>query len=133
MSVPIEFGDVNILFGDEWYQYFQDTYEPQNVIWKNTSFEQIVNNPSSLYGVTQVEMAKSLGDGWSLGTYGSSGLGWKFTKGDLSVFYHPGQGVHVGPYYGFSSGLTGKTKVVSTAYVPTLDDTANIILLPYWS
>ena len=53
--------------------------------------------------------------------------------GDLSVFYHPGNGVHVGQYYGFSSGLTGKTKVVSAAYVATIDDSANIIFLPYWS
>jgi hypothetical protein len=86
-----------------------------------------------MYGSTLSEMANILGEGWTPGTYGSSGLGWKFTKGNLSVFYHLGSGVHVGEYYGFSSGLTGKTKVVSTAYVSTIDDSANIIFLQYWS
>ena len=51
----------------------------------------------------------------------------EISQGDLSVFFHPGGGVHGGAYYGFSSGLTGKVKVVGSGYIPTFDDSARII------
>ena len=90
------------------------------------SFEDIVRNPKLLWGKSQQEMEQILGKGWTGGKYGNTGEGWKFTKGDKSVFYHNG-GRHQGPYYGFSSGKTGKVKVVGKGYVPSLDDKSTII------
>lgn len=74
------------------------------------SFDDIASNPKSLWGKSSDEVAEILGSGWTKGTYGSNGLGWKFTKGDQSVFYHAGGGIHAGSYYGFSSGSYGKIK-----------------------
>ena len=90
------------------------------------SFEDIVRNPKLLWGKSQQEMEQILGKGWTGGKYGNTGEGWKFTKGDKSVFYHNG-GRHQGPYYGFSSGKTGKVKVVGKGYVPSSDDKSTII------
>ncbi|MEG1229107.1 MAG: RHS repeat-associated core domain-containing protein, partial [Flavobacterium sp.] len=91
------------------------------------SFDDIISSPKSLRGMSVDEVGAALGEGWAQGAYGSKGNGWKFTKGDKSVFYHPGGGVHKGSYYGFSSGKTGKVKVVSKEYVPTANDKATII------
>ena len=90
------------------------------------SFEDIVRNPKLLWGKSQQEMEQIIGKGWTGGKYGNNGEGWKFTKGDKSVFYHNG-GRHQGPYYGFSSGKTGKVKVVGKGYVPSSDDKSTII------
>ncbi|MBC1514527.1 hypothetical protein HCJ48_00050 [Listeria sp. FSL L7-1510] len=65
-------------------------------------------------------------------TYGSAGGGWKFiNKGDGMIFYHPGGGIHKGSYYGFSSGKTGRVKIVSPSdnYAPTTDDGATVIII----
>lgn len=40
------------------------------------------------------EVGKILGEGWSAGTYGSKGTGWKFMKGHLMVYYHEADGIH---------------------------------------
>ncbi len=47
------------------------------------------------------------------------------------VFYHPGEGIHTGSYYGLSSGKTGKVKVIkpSDNYVPTPDDGATLVII----
>ena len=71
-------------------------------------------------------MRQILGKGWIEGSYGKTGTGWKFTKGDKSVFYH-NAGRHQGAYYGFSTGKTGKVKVVGKGYVPSSDDKSTII------
>lgn len=47
--------------------------------------------------------------------------------GDKSVFYHPGDGVHEGSYYGFSNAEYGKNKIVVPDYKPTINDKATII------
>ena len=77
--------------------------------------------------VLTAEVEAILGDGWVEGTYGSAGNGWKFTKGDQSIFYHPGGGRHGGSYYGYSSAATGKTKIVGSDYIPIPGDKATII------
>jgi len=84
-------------------------------------------NPQSLYGKSKADVSKMLGPGWVEGTYGSAGGGWKFTKGDQSIFYHPGGGIHGGSYYGYSSGVTGKIKIVGPDYVQLAGDKATII------
>jgi hypothetical protein len=89
--------------------------------------DDIISNPQSLYGKSKSDVIDILGDGWTEGTYGSAGNGWKFTKGDKSIFYHPGGGIHEGSYYGYSSGTTGKIKIVGPEYVPLLGDKATII------
>ena len=91
------------------------------------SVDDIISNPKNLYGKSKADVSKILGDGWTEGTYGSSKTGWKFTKGDQSIFYHPGGGVHEGSYYGYSSGATGKMKIVGPDYVPMPGDKATII------
>jgi hypothetical protein len=91
------------------------------------SVDDIVKNPQSLYGKSKADVSKILGDGWTEGTYGSSKTGWKFTKGDQSIFYHPGGGRHGGSYYGYSSGATGKIKIVGPDYAPLPGDKATII------
>lgn len=91
-----------------------------------TSFDDIVQNPTALYGKSAEEVAAILGEGWKRAGYGRTGTGWKFVKDDKVVFYHEG-GRHVGPYYGFSSGTTGKVKIVGPGYKPLPGDKATII------
>lgn len=91
-------------------------------------FERIAAKPYSLWGKTSSEVEGMLGEGWTKGTYGSNGQGWKFTKGDRSVFYNASSSAHGGAeYYGFSSGSLGKNKVVNpSTYVPRSGDKATI-------
>ena len=118
----------SLLSGDEWYSYFKSTYGSGNVQWKPNSAQDILDNPVRLKGLSADEVSDILGAGWVKSTYGSNGLGWKFTKGDVSIFYHAGGGIHGGSYYGIASGATGKIKVVDPkTYVPTEDDKAEII------
>jgi hypothetical protein len=91
------------------------------------SFDDIVTNPTVLWGKTENEVANILGDGWTRGAYGSKKTGWKFIKGDKSVFYHPGNGRHTGSYYGFSRAQGGKVKIVNSDYIPSINDKALII------
>ena len=91
------------------------------------SVDDIVSNPKSLYGKSKDDVASIVGNDWTEGTYGSEGTGWKFTKGDQSIFYHPEGGIHVGSYYGYSSGDTGRIKIVSPEYIPFSGDKATII------
>jgi len=90
------------------------------------NFSDIVRNPKSLWGKSVDEIKNILGEGWEQGSYGKTGTGWKFIKDDMSVFYHEG-GRHGGIYYGFSSGLTGKVKIVGPDYINTPGDKATII------
>lgn len=91
------------------------------------SFQDIVNNPKTIWGKSAEEVQSILGEGWTMGKYGKTGTGWKFTKDDKSVFFHQG-GRHEGDYYGFSSGTTGKVKVVDpNTYKPIEGDKAQII------
>lgn len=86
-----------------------------------------MKSPQSLYGKSKADVSKILGDGWTEGAYGSSKTGWKFTKGDQAIFYHPGGGRHSGSYYGYSSAAKGKIKIVGPEYVPLPGDKATII------
>ena len=118
--------------GEDWNNYFKVKYGEGNVSWKPNSLEDIMTNPERLYGSTQNEIRSILGEGWTEGVYGSNGQGWKFTSPDGSVFYHAGGGIHGGSYYGFSTGPTGKVKIIkpSDNYIPTLDDGATVIQIP---
>ena len=100
---------------------------PADAGGKLNSVDDITNNPQSLYGQSKADVANILGDGWTEGTYGSAGTGWKFTNGDQSIFYHPEGGIHGGSYYGYSSGVTGRIKIVSPGYIPFPGDKATII------
>jgi hypothetical protein len=91
------------------------------------SFDDIVKCPKTLWGQSADDVGSMLGDGWTKGVYGSKGTGWKFTKGDKSVFYHPGGGRHGGAYYGYSSAKYGKNKIVGNDYIPIIGDKSNII------
>jgi hypothetical protein len=93
------------------------------------SFDDIVQNPTSLWGKSADEVAAILGAGWTRGDYGKTGTGSKFTKGDMIVFYHEG-GRHRGRYYGFRSGTIPKTKIVGSDYHPLPGDKSTIIAMP---
>ncbi|MBX8936969.1 pre-toxin TG domain-containing protein [Enterococcus gilvus] len=123
-----DFGAENPVFGQDWNNYFKDKYGAGNVQWKPTSFDDIVANPERLYGSSKNEIKSILGEGWTEASYGSAGNGWKFTNGgDVMVFYHPGDGIHGGSYYGFSTGGTGKVKIVGEDYIDFSNDKATII------
>ena len=47
---------------------------------------------------------------------------------NLHTFYHSG-GRHDGAYYGFSTGATGKVKIVGEDYIPLPGDKATVIYL----
>ncbi|WP_313577586.1 hypothetical protein [Lacrimispora sp.] len=115
------------MFGEDWNTYFGEKYGQGNVAWKPNSLNDVIQNPQRLYGATQNEVASMLGEGWTAGAYGSSKTGWKFTNGDGMVFYHAGGGMHGGSYYGFSSGATGKVKIVGSDYIPLVGDKATVI------
>lgn len=123
-----DFGAENTISGKEWNNYFQNIYGVENVQWKPASLEDIISSPKRLYGSTKNEIKSILGEGWTEATYGSAGNGWKFTNdGDGMVFYHPGDGIHGGSYYGFSTGDTGKVKIVGEDYIDFSNDKATII------
>jgi RHS repeat-associated protein len=92
------------------------------------SFDDVVANPQNLWGRSADEVQEMLGQGWQRAPYGSAKTGWKFTKGDKSIFYHPGGGRHVGSYYGFSSSVLGKNKIVGPGYKPIMGDKAKILM-----
>ena len=128
-----------LLYGDEWYRYFQDTYGADNVNWNVNSFDEMLRHPTSLRGYSADEIGQILGDGWVRDTYGSNASGWKFIERahpDNMVFYHGGGGkAHGGAYYGISFGGKngGRVKVVDVnTYHPTADDPAIIIYNEDW-
>ena len=128
-----------LLSGNEWYRYFQDIYGVDNVNWNVSSFDDILNHPTSLRGYSADEIGQILGDGWVRDTYGSNASGWKFIEKahpDHMVFYHGGGGKgHGGAYYGISTGGKngGRVKVVDVnTYHPTADDDAIIIYNEDW-
>ena len=116
--------DVTLATTGAYWLYF-NTYRQ---IVKINSYDDIAKNPKALWGKSKEDVRGVLGEGWVEGTYGSGG-GWKFTKGDKSVFYNPGgpQSRHKGKYWGFSNGKQGKNKVVGKDYVPSENDKATII------
>lgn len=125
-----DFGAENPVSGKDWNNYFKEKYGAGNVQWKPNSIEDLISSPERLYGSTKNEIKSILGEGWTESTYGSAGNGWKFTNdGDGMVFYHPGDGIHGGPYYGFSTGDTGKVKIVGEDYIDFSNDKATIIKL----
>ena len=97
------------------------------LVHNDCGFDEFVKNPESIWGKSADEVGEILGDGWTRGSYGSKGTGWKFTKGDKMIAYHPGGGIHKGSYYKISSGAIGKIKVVGPAYVKLPGDKAIII------
>lgn len=73
------------------------------------------------------EVGKILGEGWSAGTYGSKGTGWKFMKGHLMVYYHAADGIHEEAYYWVMKANTQSIKIVDNNYKLLLNDKALII------
>ncbi|MGX7264553.1 hypothetical protein [Enterococcus crotali] len=123
-----DFGAENPVSGKDWNDYFKDKYGAGKVNWKPNSLEDIISNPERLYGSTKNEIKSILGEGWTEASYGSAGTGWKFTNdGDGMVFYHPGDGIHGGSYYGFSTGDTDKVKIVGEDYIDFSNDKATFI------
>lgn len=114
--------------GEEWNDYLCGKYGANNVQRKIYSVRDILEDPTRLKDYSVDELRNILGSDWVRGGYGSNGGGWKLMKGDISIFYHPGGGIHGGSYYGISSSVTGKIKVVNPdTYIPLPEDKATII------
>jgi len=127
VNAGVNQGNGRPITGSDWHKHFCQRYGSNNVTWKPNSLNSIHQNPAQLHGATKQEVGGLLGNGWTSGTYGSNGTGWKFTSGDNMVFHHPGGGVHAGAYSGFSSAVHGKVKVVGPDYVPIPGDKSTII------
>ena len=91
------------------------------------SVDDIAAKPQILYGKSKADVSKILGDGWTEKPYGSNQTGWEFFKGNQRIYYHPGGGIHGGSYWGYSSGITGKIKIVSPEYIPFSGEKSTII------
>lgn len=97
--------------------------------WEKPLFvKELIEDPYKLVGKTRIEVKDLLGKGWAENTYGSAGKGWKFTKGDIGISFHPGDGRHKGSYYIFSTA-EGRKKIVYDGYFPSEDDTAEILYI----
>ncbi|CAH1228305.1 hypothetical protein PAECIP111890_06266 [Paenibacillus sp. JJ-223] len=98
--------------GAKWNDYYKSKYGDGNFTWVTElkSYDDILSNPKALWSKSADEVGRTLGDGWTKGTYGSAGTGWKFTNGDKSVLYPLGGGGHEGSYIGFSSGRQAKSR-----------------------
>jgi|GEM_PF-827756 len=97
--------------------------------WHPNSFQSLLKNPRSIWGLSEKEVEKILGKGWKRSNL-NSGDGWKFTqeKGDGFVSYTIGNSHHPNStYYKINNGSSGKTKVVGENYVPTKNDKSRII------
>ncbi len=97
------------------------------LVHNKCAFQEIVDDPTSLWGKSADEVGDILGDTWTKGTYGTKGNGWKFTNGDKMIAYHPGGGRHVGSYYKISCGKNGIIKVVGSDYIAGIGEKAKII------
>ena len=97
------------------------------LVHNKCAFQEIVDDPTSLWGKSADEVGDILGDTWTKGTYGTKGTGWKFTNGDKMIAYHPGGGRHVGSYYKISCGKNGIIKVVGSDYIAGIGEKAKII------
>jgi hypothetical protein len=91
------------------------------------SIDDIINDPSSLYGKSKADIEKILDDSWNAKPYGSSKTGWEFYRGDQRITYHPGGGRHGGSYYSYSSAATGRIKIVDQNYIPSPGEKSTII------
>ena len=91
------------------------------------NFDSLIQNPTSVVGKTESDIAEILGEGWTNGKYGSAKQGWKFNNGDKMVAYHPGNGRHRGSYYVLTSSQTGRIKIVGPDYLASPNDRATII------
>ena len=97
------------------------------LVHNECAFQEIVDDPTSLWGKSADEVGEILGDTWTKGTYGTKSNGWKFTNGDKMIAYHPGGGRHMGSYYKISCGKNGIIKVVGSDYIAGIGEKAKII------
>lgn len=81
------------------------------MFWNDCVFQNFVDNPESLWGKSVDEVGDMLGEGWKRDFYGSKKDGWKFTKGDKMIAYHPVGERHRANYYKISSA-NGIIKIV---------------------
>ncbi|QQT56338.1 hypothetical protein I6I98_08380 [Sphingobacterium multivorum] len=101
--------------------------------WHPNSFESLLKNPKAIWGLSDSEVEKVLGKGWTKSRL-NSGESWKFTQdsGDGFVSYTTGNSHHPNStYYKINSGCSGKTKVVGEGFRPAKDDKSRIIYGKY--
>lgn len=107
--------------GDDWHNYFNETYGADNVTWESASIQDIVDMPSKITDFSPKQISYSATkNGWtveSLGKGSLAGIPYKQGGGlsmhapngsSVYIQYHPG-GRHHGemPYYKVSSGKNG--------------------------
>ena len=114
----------NPMTGDDWHNYFNETYGADNVTWESTSIQDIVDMPSKITDFSPKQISDlARRSGWTVGPLGKGSLaGITYEQGggismhapngsSIYIQYHPGGGHHgVMPYYKVSSGKNGTVR-----------------------
>ena len=111
----------NPMTGDDWHNYFNETYGADNVTWESTSIQDIVDMPSKITDFSPKQISDlATKNGWTVEPLGKGSLaGIPYEQGgglsmhapngsSVYIQYHPGGGHHGEmPYYKVSSGKNG--------------------------
>jgi len=112
------------MFGDDWNDYFNETYGNNNVTWESASMKDIIDMPSKITNFSPQQVANmAQANGWTAEPLGKGSLagipyeqGGGFSMrapngGSEYIQYHPGGGHHGSlPYYKVSSGPNGTVR-----------------------
>ena len=111
----------NPMTGDDWHNYFNETYGADNVTWESASIQDIIDMPSKITDFSPKQISDlATKNGWTVEPLGKGSLaGIPYEQGgglsmhapngsSIYIQYHPGSGHHgVMPYYKISSGKNG--------------------------
>ena len=111
----------NPMTGNDWHNYFNETYGADNVTWESTSIQDIVDMPSKITDFSPKQISDlATKNGWTVEPLGKGSLaGIPYEQGgglsmhapngsSVYIQYHPGGGHHGEmPYYKVSSGKNG--------------------------
>ena len=108
----------NPMTGDDWHNYFNETYGADNVTWESASIQDIVDMPSKITNFSPKQISDlATKNGWTVEPLGKGSLaGIPYEQGgglsmhapngsSVYIQYHLGGGHHGEmPYYKVSSG-----------------------------
>lgn len=112
------------MFGDDWHNYFNETYGMENVSWETAKIDDIIDMPSKITDFAPQQIANmAQANGWVVESLGKGSLaGIPFEQGggfsmrapnggSEYIQYHLGGGHHGDlPYYKVSSGPDGTVR-----------------------
>lgn len=82
-----------------------------------------------LYGMSKSDVGKMLGDGWTEKAMVQVKRVGSFIKGINKLPITPGEVDTGGSYYSYSSGASGRIKIVGSDYIPSPEDKSTIIYM----